>query len=379
MNEHSFQDGRCFELRPGCPRAEDRSAKDRSTKDRSAESRSGVNRSVSEICEDCRLYGSAVAGAQGHGPSAAPASLKDRLRAVARPAVPRPSDEDLDRVAASAFETTTSNPPASFEDPVLELTRDLLAETQRETRRPQTMPEGLRARLQAIVPDPEGLRDVDRPVAAVDLPWWIADSRWTTAACALLTAALTLTAGDASARFVELRDAPAKSTVTSWLSVGHLQKIGGEWLEVRLAEWAKARDGLRSGAKDALDDASETVRQKLPKADVGAELDTLHNTLQDAAASTLQDWKGDLSSQWNRAGEEVRRAADDLRRKAGPETAPPMNPATVPGKTDNGAPANPPTLKERAKQSFDDLARWARTTFEPAQEPEENPKERKTP
>ena len=337
-----MSEARCYELHPGCRLAELGVCEGPVCEDQVCED---------QVCEECRVYGAAV----GEPPVAAPAALLGRLRAVARPGRTRPSDDELDRVAASALAGADGGQGEAFEDAALQGARDLLAEAVREARRPSTMPAALKARLRAVVPDPEGRRDMPLPPAAADLPWWIADSRWTTAACALLTAALTLTAGDASARFVELRDVPAKARVAPWLSVEHLQKVGTDWLDARLKDWSKARDAMRSGAENVLDDTSDKVRQRLPQTDVGAELDALQET----AADSWQGLKDDWTTRWNASAETLRRLDAGLRADGNDEDT--------------------PTLVRRAEQSFNDLAQWARTAFEPADEPEEKPKERKTP
>ena len=346
----------CYELRPDCAVGEQ------------------------GVCEDCRLYAVAVEPAPDDVPSM-PSGLAGRLRGLARPESPRPSDEDLDRVVAQALRLAEgSREPEGTEDPVLDQARDLLAETLREARRPAAMPESLRARLRGIVPDPDGLRDEAPVVAAVDLPVWIADSRWATAACALLTAALTLSAGDASARFVDLQESPSPWTPSRWVpwfnaDLFNADLLDADWFDVDGAVDQVRRTGAKGFAaaeswidgqrRDWLafgDGLLQDAREQLPR----------------PKAAGFGDMRRQADQTWNSwsvgAEQRLQTAADGLRRFA---------PAESSAESAAAEPADGTswwqTAEETARHRFDDVAQWARDTFTPDDEPEENPTERKTP
>ena len=116
------------------------------------------------------------------------------LRAIARPRE-QPAHE-LDRLMAAAVndaELGEGAPPSRIDDPLLLEVHDTLRDVVADARRPRPLPSDLKQRLRSI-PTSQTRRSTK------DLPWWLADSRWTTAACTVLTAGLMLMAGDVSAR-----------------------------------------------------------------------------------------------------------------------------------------------------------------------------------
>ncbi len=159
---------RCFHLRDGCD--------------------------LRDACSDCMLLAQSLYAARLETPPMGD-HLIQRLRAVAGT---QPLDFEQDPMELSS------------EDDLESTVHELLSDTFEQSHRTRPMPPTLAHSLRAIASDPSakasahGASEQGRSTPRAALPWWLADLNWATAACALLTAALTLMAGDSSARFQDL-------------------------------------------------------------------------------------------------------------------------------------------------------------------------------
>ena len=188
---HQAQDspmGDCFHLRDQCDLQD--------TADLGA-GQPAERSTAARACSDCMLLAQSLNAARLETRPMAD-HLVERLRAVA-------NTQPLD------VEQNPMEPPTG--DTLESAARDLLNETIAQSRRSQPMPPSLADSLKAIARnEPADRAPSDGPTKALEapakarasLPWWLADSNWATAACALLTAALMLVAGDSSARFQDL-------------------------------------------------------------------------------------------------------------------------------------------------------------------------------
>lgn len=158
-------------------------------------------RSKDSICPDCALLTESLEAARPVERTL-PSGLQARLRNI--PDLPStPAEPSVEEKIAACLEAASQ-----------------------DARRRHPMPDGLRRRLREI---PAATR---KPVQ--HLPWWIADSRWAMAACCLLTSALTLLAGDASARFQEIQETSNRIQQTTRSLTTDL----GGHMTARLSLWA---------------------------------------------------------------------------------------------------------------------------------------------
>ncbi|MEM8994597.1 MAG: hypothetical protein AAGF23_07370 [Acidobacteriota bacterium] len=221
-------------------------------------------------CDECLAY-----AALFDGPSpeqALPAGLRSRLRGIADDF----AEADPLYARALAGETLGDEIPAGeAENPGRRAAHDALAVTFAEARRPRPLPEALRARLRAV----------PRRYAAQSVPVWLADSRWATAASLVLTAALALLAGDASARFQQTA-AAFKEPAPLVLELG-----AGEWASkpAELGELivdARRVTGARLG--DAGDVASHEAKGVV-------------DTIQTWRRAAAERWLGTAKTTWRHA------------------------------------------------------------------------------
>ncbi|MEM6792753.1 MAG: hypothetical protein AAF725_02145 [Acidobacteriota bacterium] len=217
-------------------------------------------------------------------PRGLPAGLAARLAAM---------PEDLER-ADSLYVSALSGDPLGDRVPLGEernpgrrAAHDALAVTFAEARRRRPLPHALETRLRAI----------PKRRAAEQLPRWVTDSRWATAACLLLTAALGLAAQDASARFAQttawVQEAPARIQETSRLAGGEtftqaeegLRQASGDlerrwsaWTDSANREWRRAQRAADAAGQDLREEASENYE---------AAADRLRNALKTLENSEL--------------------------------------------------------------------------------------------
>ncbi|MEM8933220.1 MAG: hypothetical protein AAGE94_18675 [Acidobacteriota bacterium] len=188
-------------------------------------------------CADCAAYARLVIEPFADDEIVLSEPLAERLRAIGRKPTRRPDD------SADATEW--------FESVVA------------DAQRPRTMPPALRRRLRAIPSTTPAARR-RRP------PGWLADGRWGLAACALLTATLTLAAGDVSARFQTTTDAVERK-VGEVVAQAEPSWSGMDWIEKSLVQpvGALGRAGLaevRRGRLAAIDWFDEQIDEVLDDA-----------------------------------------------------------------------------------------------------------------
>jgi hypothetical protein len=194
-----------------------------------------------------------------------PAELGARLRALpTRGSVGRrPACGDVDRLFAGARATArggAGEPGLAAHLAECDRCRRLhaaVADAFAET--PPTPPPGLLARLRAVARR-------SRPSAA--LPAWLADGRWTAAACVLLTVLVTSVAGDASAHFQETT-AAVSTQATEWADEGRSRGIDfWQELDDRFREgYVQGRELATSAAERLRNEIQDYLRKTLPPDD----------------------------------------------------------------------------------------------------------------
>lgn len=236
-------------------------------------------------CEACAAYAQRLQDAADPPHQGLSISLKRRLAAIPSLAM---DCQDIDLLYAAtrrkARGLAVENPAAR--DHLSDCSRcqalygcleDALAEEQHQ------LPDRLFKRLRQIGRGP-----------AKQLPIWIADTRYATAACYLITALLVLLAGDSSARFQATTEGVGASAI-SWLDQGFVDTVQG------IGQLGGVlRDGLDDG-RDWLTEQSDALRQSLTESTT-----TLHDRYrqldldprhwfddEDPPASTLTEGESD--------------------------------------------------------------------------------------
>lgn len=193
-----------------------------------------------------------------------PESLRSRLQAIPRQVV---VCRDRERLYAAARAAAHGQEP-----------EPLAAEHLESCGRCRTLYGALKVAFAEVPPAPtptlfDRLKGVARGLEP--LPAWIADGRWATAACLLLSVVLTAVAGDSAAMF---RDASSN-------------------LETRAAVWAESGEsrgrqmwaGLSAGLSNGLAATYETGRQTLD--DLGESCQTLYHRAAESLGSLVNSYR----------------------------------------------------------------------------------------
>ncbi|MCG8457969.1 MAG: hypothetical protein MI919_16965 [Holophagales bacterium] len=208
----------------------------------------GATDGAEAICEACDAYARLLAPAvraEKEADRPLPAALAERLQRLGGGA---PLTDRASAAQASLDESGHAQPRA----------RDVFEATLSAQHRPRPLPADLRRRLRAI-PRQTATASGSRSPSEGGLPTWLADGRYATAACALLTALLTLAAGDVSARFQETTSAVTTHS-RNWKAQGsstagdlwvrarsearNLWQVGKHSVETWIGSAEKALDGL---------------------------------------------------------------------------------------------------------------------------------------
>jgi len=200
-------------------------------------------------CPACEAYARTLEAAS-EAPSM-PAALAARLRTLPGSEGQRAACDDVDRLFAGARATARGGegaPGLAAHLAACDRCRRLhaaVAVAFAET--PPAAPPDLFARLCAVARR-------SRPPAA--LPAWLADGRWTAAACVLLAVLVTSVAGDASAHFQETT-AVVSSRATEWADEGKNRGVDF---------WQELDDRFREGyvqGRERATNAAERLRNEI--------------------------------------------------------------------------------------------------------------------
>lgn len=251
----------------------------------------GCDLDAGQACSDCVLLAESLAPARE---VSRPMSrrLTERLRAI--PAT-SPSERWIDTEEPDALDHRI---------------HELLADTFQAGRRPRTMPPTLERSLRAIAQSDVGDEEtpVDGPnpapstTAAKGLPWWIADSRWATAACALLTAALMLVAGDSSARFQDLQLSSSRfQKGASFLTTNFCENTAGERMADKVLPGKVPSVGVVAWFQPSVTPAISEPMSLLGSSHLGAlgairdQGSGLWTAIRDRAAARFDPWIGRMA------------------------------------------------------------------------------------